>query len=55
VLADRPLDAAAVEAACACLRGEIRPIDDYRSTARYRSRVAQRLLAALLRGLLEDR
>jgi xanthine dehydrogenase FAD-binding subunit len=51
LLGSQPLDAAVIEAACARLQGEIRPIDDHRSTARYRSRVAQRLLAALLQRM----
>jgi len=42
------LTAAAVRAAQDVLAGEIAPIDDFRSTARYRRRVAQNLLAEFL-------
>jgi CO/xanthine dehydrogenase FAD-binding subunit len=40
-----------VRAACDELAREIQPIDDFRSTARYRTRVAQRLLEEFLLGL----
>jgi CO/xanthine dehydrogenase FAD-binding subunit len=40
-----------VRAACNELAREIQPIDDFRSTARYRTRVAQRLLEDFLRGV----
>ena len=63
-VADRPIRAAATEraldgrpptpetadAAAEALAAEIQPIDDVRSTAEYRRRVASNLLAALLRG-----
>jgi xanthine dehydrogenase FAD-binding subunit len=52
LLGARPLDDATLAAASACLQSEIRPIDDLRSTAEYRRRVAGRLLAALLDHLL---
>ncbi len=41
-----------VRAACDELAREIQPIDDFRSTARYRTRVAQKLLAEFLLGLI---
>ncbi len=44
-------DAAAIAAAQAALALEIAPIDDIRSTSRYRMRVAQNLLAEFLAGL----
>jgi OHCU decarboxylase len=45
------LDAAAIAVAQAALRGEIEPIDDIRSTGRYRMQVAQNLLAEFLAGV----
>jgi CO/xanthine dehydrogenase FAD-binding subunit len=48
VLRGRALDTAAVAAAADALVSEIAPIDDIRSTARYRSRVAVNLLRAFL-------
>src|SRR4051812_42262934 len=48
VLRDRPLDAAAIDAAAEALASEIAPIDDIRSTARYRARVAVNLLREFL-------
>ena len=50
-LRGRPLDEAAIAAAVEALVAEIAPIDDIRSTARYRARVA----ANLLREFLRDR
>ncbi|HEX8634948.1 MAG TPA: xanthine dehydrogenase family protein subunit M [Pyrinomonadaceae bacterium] len=47
-LRDRAPDEATIEAACAILREEIAPIDDMRSTAQYRARVAANLLADFL-------
>jgi xanthine dehydrogenase iron-sulfur cluster and FAD-binding subunit A len=47
-LAGRRLDAEAIEAAREALAGDIRPIDDLRSTARYRGLVAGNLLAEQL-------
>ena len=44
-------DAEAIKRACAALASEIKPIDDIRSTASYRIRVAQNLLAEFLREL----
>ena len=41
-----------VRAACNELAREIQPIDDFRSTARYRTRVAQKLLEEFLLGLI---
>jgi len=41
-----------VRAACDQLAREVQPIDDFRSTARYRTRVAQRLLEEFLLGLI---
>ena len=48
-LRGRPADRAAVNAAQEALAKDISPIDDIRSTARYRLRVAQGLLAEALR------
>ncbi len=45
------LTAEMVRAACDELAREIQPIDDFRSTARYRTRVAQKLLEEFLLGL----
>jgi CO/xanthine dehydrogenase FAD-binding subunit len=44
----RALDQAAIQAAASALSADIAPIDDLRSTARYRGRVAQRLLEECL-------
>jgi CO/xanthine dehydrogenase FAD-binding subunit len=49
-LRGRPLDAAAIAAAIRALTSEIVPIDDLRSTARYRARVAANLLRQFLSG-----
>jgi CO/xanthine dehydrogenase FAD-binding subunit len=51
VLRDRALDAATVHAARETLAQEIAPIDDLRSTARYRLLVAQNLLEEFLLAL----
>ncbi len=51
VLASQRLERASIKAAQAALAEEISPIDDMRSTAAYRLRVAQNLLAEFLRGL----
>ncbi|MGI9105142.1 MAG: FAD binding domain-containing protein [Pyrinomonadaceae bacterium] len=51
LLRDQKLDAATITAACAALAQEITPIDDMRSTAQYRLRVAANLLADFLRQL----
>ena len=48
VLRGQKLDAAALEAARQALAGEIAPIDDFRSTAKYRRRVALNLLEDFL-------
>ena len=48
VLRGQPLAAETIAAATAELGREIAPIDDFRSTARYRLQVAQRLLADFL-------
>ncbi|MGH9673429.1 MAG: FAD binding domain-containing protein [Bryobacteraceae bacterium] len=48
LLRGRMLDAALIAEAQAALAGEISPVDDLRSTARYRRRVAQNLLAEFL-------
>ncbi|HKP71621.1 MAG TPA: hypothetical protein VJT82_01705, partial [Pyrinomonadaceae bacterium] len=50
-LRERKLDEEAIRAACASLIEEIAPIDDMRSTAEYRLRVAANLLADFLRQL----
>jgi len=51
LLRGRRPDREAVAAARAALAGEIAPIDDFRSTARYRLRVSQNLLEEFLRSL----
>ena len=48
----RQLSSGLIELARATLAREIAPIDDLRSTARYRLRVAQNLLQEFLRTLL---
>jgi CO/xanthine dehydrogenase FAD-binding subunit len=50
VLRGQPLDANTIAAAERTLLDEIAPIDDIRSTARYRARVAQNLLREFLLG-----
>jgi CO/xanthine dehydrogenase FAD-binding subunit len=50
-LRDRTPDAETIKAACAMLVEEIAPIDDMRSTAEYRARVAANLLADFLVNL----
>ncbi|HEX8502051.1 MAG TPA: xanthine dehydrogenase family protein subunit M [Pyrinomonadaceae bacterium] len=50
LLSGRRLDAPLLRAAAEELAREITPIDDVRSTARYRARVAQNLLAEFLSG-----
>jgi xanthine dehydrogenase small subunit len=47
----RPLDALPLEAARAALMGDISPIDDIRSTARYRRTVAGNVLVQMLTEL----
>ena len=54
VLRDQTLDEATIKAACAALAQEIAPIDDMRSTAEYRLRVAANLLADFLSTLKTD-
>jgi CO/xanthine dehydrogenase FAD-binding subunit len=54
VLRDQTLDEATIKAACAMLAQEIAPIDDMRSTAQYRLRVAANLLAHFLSTLKTD-
>ena len=51
VLSGRRLDEESLKAAVAELGREMTPIDDVRSTARYRTRVAQNLLGEFLSGL----
>ncbi len=51
VLSGRRLDAESSRAAAEELAREVTPIDDVRSTARYRTRVAQNLLVEFLSGL----
>ncbi len=48
VLKGQEIGAASLDAAKAALAEEISPIDDFRSTARYRLRVAQNLLGDFL-------
>jgi CO/xanthine dehydrogenase FAD-binding subunit len=43
-----------VRAACDELAREVQPIDDFRSTARYRTRVAQKLLEEFLLGFITE-
>jgi CO/xanthine dehydrogenase FAD-binding subunit len=50
VLRGKTLDEETVAAADGALRSELKPIDDLRSTAEYRLRVAQNLLKEFLRG-----
>ncbi len=50
VLGGQTLDADRIAAACEALLRDIAPIDDVRSTARYRARVAQNVLAHTLRS-----
>ncbi len=47
---DKKLTPATVAKACALVREDVSPIDDIRSTAEYRLRVSENLLAAFLRG-----
>jgi CO/xanthine dehydrogenase FAD-binding subunit len=47
-LQGRPIDLHTIGEAVAALRSDLSPIDDLRSTARYRARVAERLLAEAL-------
>ena len=54
LLRDQTLDEATIKAACAMLAQEIAPIDDMRSTAHYRLRVAANLLANFLSTLNTD-
>jgi len=54
VLKGQPPGAASIEKAKAALAGEISPIDDIRSTAKYRLRVAQNLLGEFLEGLTQN-
>ena len=51
-LVEGRISAEMVRAACDELAREIQPIDDFRSTARYRTRVAQNLLEEFLLGLI---
>jgi len=51
LLRDQTLDEATITAACAMLAQEVVPIDDLRSTAQYRLRVAANLLADFLSTL----
>jgi CO/xanthine dehydrogenase FAD-binding subunit len=51
VLSGQRLDAGLLKSAAAELAREITPIDDVRSTARYRTRVAQNLMVEFLSGL----
>ena len=52
VLQDRMLDRAAIEEAMSAIVAEISPIDDIRSTAEYRKRVAVNLLEEFLTSLM---
>jgi CO/xanthine dehydrogenase FAD-binding subunit len=55
VILDRPISHELVHAARQALLSEAQPIDDIRSTAEYRKRVAANLLEEFLRGLQGDR
>jgi CO/xanthine dehydrogenase FAD-binding subunit len=50
-LLQKRLDSASIQAACAALASEARPIDDIRSTAKYRAAVAVNLLREFLANL----
>lgn len=50
-LVDKVITSEAIEAAKAALAGEVKPIDDIRSTAKYRTGVAANLLEEFLRSL----
>lgn len=54
LLRESTLDEATISRACASLRQEVVPIDDVRSTAHYRLRVATNLLADFLSSLKTD-
>jgi len=54
VLRGQGLDYSVIRVACEELAREIAPIDDVRSTAQYRRRVAQNLLEEFLRELIAD-
>lgn len=47
-------DSAVLDRACAALAGEAAPIDDIRSTARYRASVAANLLREFVEGIAEE-
>ena len=53
-LRGRPLEAGAITAARAALVHDIAPIDDLRSTARYRLTVAANLMAEFLSGVAPE-
>ena len=53
-LRGRRVDSDAIRTVQKELSGEIAPIDDFRSTARYRLRIAQNLLAEFLMRLVSD-
>ena len=55
LLKGKTFDAALFERACETARGEVRPIDDIRSTARYRAAVVGNLVAEFLRKITEER
>jgi CO/xanthine dehydrogenase FAD-binding subunit len=54
LLEGHALDEARIAAVLACLLGEIRPIDDLRSTEAYRRHAARAVLERFLRDCLED-
>ena len=54
LLENRVPDAETIASAKVEIRAEIRPIDDFRSTAAYRRQVAGNLLEEFLRGLSQD-
>jgi CO/xanthine dehydrogenase FAD-binding subunit len=53
VLAGKPLDRSTIAAVTQAIAGGVAPIDDVRSTARYRRSVAQRLVSAWLTSEVE--
>lgn len=55
LLRGKTIDAALLQRACETAMGEVRPIDDIRSTARYRAAVVGNLVAEFLRKMTEGR
>jgi putative cofactor-binding repeat protein len=55
IVGGKALDTRLIESARSAAAAEIRPIDDIRSTARYRAAVAGNLVAEFLEKLREDK